>query len=110
MLKGKTVILVTHQVDFAKSCDHVMVLKEGQLMGSGPFEKIEDHEVPEPMVISRNASAKTGNIPPKRQKSSAVIHLHKTLRRHLSDHKATINEAVDQMNESRPKTRTHNGS
>jgi len=93
ILKGKTIILVTHQVDFARSCDNIIVMDQGAVTGTGPFEKIEEHELDIQKVASQIEKGSSYELkkPPKR-KESAVLRLHKTLRRHASDHQATINE------------------
>ncbi|KAM0065996.1 putative ABC-type xenobiotic transporter [Helianthus debilis subsp. tardiflorus] len=39
-LEGKTVILVTHQVEFLSSVDNILVMQDGQIKQSGNYEKI----------------------------------------------------------------------
>ncbi|KAK1436884.1 hypothetical protein QVD17_02668 [Tagetes erecta] len=39
-LEGKTVILVTHQVEFLSSVDDILVMQNGQITQSGNYEKI----------------------------------------------------------------------
>ncbi|KAM0065999.1 putative ABC-type xenobiotic transporter [Helianthus debilis subsp. tardiflorus] len=39
-LEGKTVILVTHQVEFLSSVDHILVMQDGQIKQSGNYENI----------------------------------------------------------------------
>jgi len=100
ILKGKTVILVTHQVDFAKRCDQTIFMKGGEVRGQGPLDQIQDQEpaaTAEAFRVARKKSIdETAEIKPRRKKS-AMLQLHKTLRRHASDHQTTINEAaVDQ--------------
>ncbi|KAH7372901.1 hypothetical protein KP509_17G027800 [Ceratopteris richardii] len=40
LLKGKTVILVTHQVEFLKGADLVLVMREGTIIQSGKYEDV----------------------------------------------------------------------
>ncbi|KAH7372902.1 hypothetical protein KP509_17G027900 [Ceratopteris richardii] len=42
LLKGKTVILVTHQVEFLRGADLVLVMREGTIVQSGKYEDILD--------------------------------------------------------------------
>jgi len=44
-LKGKTVILVTHQVDFVKNCENIIVIEKGRVLGSGTLEELEERGV-----------------------------------------------------------------
>ncbi|KAK9069721.1 hypothetical protein SSX86_010115 [Deinandra increscens subsp. villosa] len=39
-LEGKTVILVTHQVEFLSSVDNILVLQDGQITQSGNYENV----------------------------------------------------------------------
>lgn len=39
-LKSKTVILVTHQIQFIKKADKILVLKEGQSLAFGSYDKL----------------------------------------------------------------------
>jgi len=40
VLKGKTIILVTHQVDFARRCENIIVMEGGQILGNGKYEDL----------------------------------------------------------------------
>lgn len=40
MLKGKSVILVTHHLNFAKEADHIVVLEEGRVETQGTFDQV----------------------------------------------------------------------
>ncbi|WNK00314.1 ABC transporter ATP-binding protein [Thalassospiraceae bacterium LMO-JJ14] len=46
-LKGlKTVILIAHRLSTIKNCDRLLVMKDGELVGVGPFQKLrEENEV-----------------------------------------------------------------
>ncbi|EAS01881.2 ABC transporter C family protein (macronuclear) [Tetrahymena thermophila SB210] len=41
LLKDKTVLLVTHQIHFTKSCDEILVLEQGNLAHRGKFHELE---------------------------------------------------------------------
>lgn len=45
LLKSKTVVLVTHHLKLLSSDDsvQVIVLKEGRVAGSGPFDDVKQH-------------------------------------------------------------------
>jgi ATP-binding cassette subfamily C (CFTR/MRP) protein 4 len=44
-LKGKTIILVTHQVDFVKNCENIIVIEKGKVLGSGTLEELQQKGV-----------------------------------------------------------------
>ncbi|EAR91413.2 ABC transporter family protein (macronuclear) [Tetrahymena thermophila SB210] len=41
MLKGKTVLMVTHHLDFAQKADKVLIMKEGLIIKQGIYEEIK---------------------------------------------------------------------
>ncbi|EAR91416.2 ABC transporter family protein (macronuclear) [Tetrahymena thermophila SB210] len=41
MLKGKTVLMVTHHLDFAQKADKVLIIKEGLIVEQGTYEEIQ---------------------------------------------------------------------
>uniref|UniRef100_A0A673BSI4 Cystic fibrosis transmembrane conductance regulator n=1 Tax=Sphaeramia orbicularis TaxID=375764 RepID=A0A673BSI4_9TELE len=41
LLKNKCRILVTHQLQYLKAADHILVLKEGHIMAEGTYSKLE---------------------------------------------------------------------
>ncbi|CAH0557999.1 unnamed protein product [Brassicogethes aeneus] len=41
-LKGKTRVLITHQLQYLKSADHIIVLDEGRIAAQGTFEELSD--------------------------------------------------------------------
>ena len=45
VLKGKTVLLTTHQVDFARSCENIIIMEEGCVLGSGTYEELKQQGV-----------------------------------------------------------------
>jgi len=44
-LKGKTIILVTHQVDYVKNCENIIVIEKGKVLGSGTLEELKSKGV-----------------------------------------------------------------
>jgi len=44
-LKGKTIILVTHQVDFVKNCENIIVMEGGRVLGSGTLDELKRNGV-----------------------------------------------------------------
>ncbi|KAJ3162748.1 Multidrug resistance-associated protein 4 [Geranomyces michiganensis] len=40
ILKGKAVILVTHQLQYVSNCDHVCVIENGRITGDGPYQQV----------------------------------------------------------------------
>ncbi|EAR99967.2 ABC transporter family protein (macronuclear) [Tetrahymena thermophila SB210] len=43
LLKGKTILLVTHQIPFTKNADRVIILDEGKIQQIGTFKEVEQH-------------------------------------------------------------------
>ncbi|XP_033742885.1 LOW QUALITY PROTEIN: multidrug resistance-associated protein 5-like [Pecten maximus] len=43
MLQGKTVILVTHQLQYMKHCDEIMVMEEGRIAENGSHESLLEY-------------------------------------------------------------------
>ncbi|MCE3215722.1 ABC transporter C member 14 [Datura stramonium] len=39
-LKDKTIVLVTHQVDFLHNADHILVMRDGKIVQSGKYEEL----------------------------------------------------------------------
>ncbi|KAK4379949.1 hypothetical protein RND71_001811 [Anisodus tanguticus] len=39
-LKDKTVVLITHQVDFLHNADHILVMRDGKIVQSGKYEEL----------------------------------------------------------------------
>ena len=42
LLRGKTVIFVTHQLQYLKDCDQVLLLKEGRIAEIGQHDQLMD--------------------------------------------------------------------
>ncbi|PHU30659.1 ABC transporter C family member 4 [Capsicum chinense] len=40
VLKDKTIVLVTHQVDFLHNADHILVMRDGKIVQSGKYEEL----------------------------------------------------------------------
>jgi len=45
VLHGKTVLLTTHQVDFARSCENIVIMEDGRVLGSGTYEELKQQGV-----------------------------------------------------------------
>ena len=45
VLKGKTILLTTHQVDFARSCENIIIMEDGKALGSGTYEELKQQGV-----------------------------------------------------------------
>ena len=45
VLKGKTVLLTTHQVDFARSCENIILMEKGKVLGSGTYEELKEQGI-----------------------------------------------------------------
>ena len=43
-LKGKTILLVTHHIQFTRLCDNVFLMANGSLIAQGTFEDISKAE------------------------------------------------------------------
>ncbi|XP_060065904.1 ATP-binding cassette sub-family C member 5-like [Ylistrum balloti] len=43
LLQGKTVILVTHQLQYLKDCDEILVMEEGRIAENGSHESLLEH-------------------------------------------------------------------
>ena len=41
-LKGKTVVMVTHAVAFAKCADEIIIMKKGEIVAKGSYEDLKD--------------------------------------------------------------------
>jgi len=45
VLKGKTILLTTHQVDFARGCENIILMEEGRVLGSGTYEQLKQQNI-----------------------------------------------------------------
>ena len=45
VLKGKTVLLTTHQVDFARGCENIILMEDGRVLGSGTYEELKRQNI-----------------------------------------------------------------
>jgi len=45
ILKGKTIILVTHQVDFVRTCENIIVMENGRVLGSGTMDSLSEQNI-----------------------------------------------------------------
>ncbi|ESQ43805.1 hypothetical protein EUTSA_v10005741mg [Eutrema salsugineum] len=73
-LKGKTVLLVTHQVDFLHNVDCILVMRDGMIVQSGRYDELVSngldfgalvaaHETSMELVEAGSASAAATNVP-----------------------------------------------
>ena len=60
VLKGKTIILVTHQVDYVKNCENIIAMEDGKVLGSGTLEELTANGV-HPEKIFGDDAASHGN-------------------------------------------------
>ena len=52
MLAGKTVLLVTHQLQFAPRCDLVMMMEEGKIVQLGSYEQLQSVGIDFAAIVS----------------------------------------------------------
>ncbi|KAH6831928.1 multidrug resistance-associated protein 4 [Perilla frutescens var. hirtella] len=45
VLKDKTVLLVTHQIDFLRNADLILVMRDGKIVQSGKYEELLQHDM-----------------------------------------------------------------
>ena len=45
VLKGKTILLTTHQVDFARGCENIVLMEDGKVLGSGTYEDLKRQNI-----------------------------------------------------------------
>ena len=43
ILKKKTVVLVTHQLQYLSQCDYIYVLKDGKVVEKGKYSQLMDN-------------------------------------------------------------------
>ncbi|KAF9815043.1 hypothetical protein SFRURICE_010601 [Spodoptera frugiperda] len=53
-LANKTVVLVTHQLQFIKSVDHVVIMDNGKIIGNGAFEELDEKELKIIQLMNEN--------------------------------------------------------
>ena len=44
-VQGKTILLTTHQVDFARGCENIILMENGKVLGSGTYEELKQQGV-----------------------------------------------------------------
>ncbi|ORZ09044.1 P-loop containing nucleoside triphosphate hydrolase protein [Lobosporangium transversale] len=59
LLKGKARVLVTHQLQYIKDCENVIVLEQGQVTHAGRVDAVMQHEVEVERVINDGASIRS---------------------------------------------------
>ncbi|KFK35440.1 hypothetical protein AALP_AA5G284600 [Arabis alpina] len=73
-LKGKTILLVTHQVDFLHNVDRILVMRDGMIVQSGRYDELVSsgldfgalvaaHETSMELVEAGSASVGVANVP-----------------------------------------------
>nr|XP_043631930.1 ABC transporter C family member 8-like [Erigeron canadensis] len=80
-LKGKTVILVTHQVEFLPLVDDILVIKDGQIIQSGSYEDLLMAGAAFEQLVNAHKDAITGLEPSSHENPSR---LHKQVNMHQS--------------------------
>ena len=56
VLKGKTVLLTTHQVDFARSCENIILMQHGRVLGKGTYEELKKQNIDVDRVFGNSQS------------------------------------------------------
>jgi len=56
LLKGKTIIMSTHQVEMIKNCDHIIFMEDGRVLGSGSYEELKRQNVEVDKVFGHKSS------------------------------------------------------
>ncbi|XP_020292124.1 probable multidrug resistance-associated protein lethal(2)03659 isoform X2 [Pseudomyrmex gracilis] len=68
-LKNKTRILVTHQLQYLKQCDYIILLNKGQIENHGTFKTLQEKQVNFLEILAKNEETKETNESPKRDTS-----------------------------------------
>ncbi|XP_015233372.1 PREDICTED: multidrug resistance-associated protein 4-like isoform X1 [Cyprinodon variegatus] len=63
-LKGKPRILVTHQLQYLKAADEILVLKEGHLVAKGPYNELQRSGVDFTSLLKKEEEEDQQQIPP----------------------------------------------
>jgi len=77
VLKHKTRILVTHDVEIFKRAQRIVVMKEGRIVGDGTFERLQDERILEDVLSVHRKNMKIYKEPlfeleiPKAKKSKS---------------------------------------
>ncbi|XP_010468928.1 PREDICTED: ABC transporter C family member 14 [Camelina sativa] len=85
-LKGKTILLVTHQVDFLHNVDRILVMRDGMIVQSGRYDELVSsgldfgelvaaHETSMELVEAGSASSTAANVPvasPRTQRTISI--------------------------------------
>ncbi|XP_023751709.1 ABC transporter C family member 8 isoform X3 [Lactuca sativa] len=72
-LKKKTVILVTHQVEFLSSVDNILVMKDGQVTQSGNYEELLMAGAAFEQLVNAHKDAITGLEPSPSENKNEVV-------------------------------------
>jgi ABC-type multidrug transport system fused ATPase/permease subunit len=60
-LRGKTIILVTHALNFIKQADRVIVIEDGRILSNGTFKELSDHSLLPSFELSITKREKEGD-------------------------------------------------
>ena len=106
VLKGKTILFATHLIDFAKKCDNLYMIKNGEIKLSGTANELLNPEVEKqgPHLELKRALSKTGeelkNAKKLAMKSSKLL---KVLQRHTSEYKYILDKPKEEEIQQAPK-------
>ncbi|XP_073063351.1 ABC transporter C family member 14 [Primulina eburnea] len=56
-LRGKTIILVTHQVDFLHNVDQILVMREGSIVQSGKYDKLLESDMDFKVLVTAHEAS-----------------------------------------------------
>lgn len=42
-MKGKTIVIITHAIDYAKYFDYIFMMEKGQIIQQGTYLELKDH-------------------------------------------------------------------
>ncbi|KAL8232426.1 hypothetical protein R6Q57_002204 [Mikania cordata] len=73
-LEGKTVILVTHQVEFLSSVDNILVMQDGQITQSGNYENVLMAGTSFEQLVNAHKEAVTGLNPSSFENKTRNMH------------------------------------
>jgi len=76
-LKGKTIILVTHQVDFVKNCENIIVMEAGKVLGSGTLDELRENGVHPEKIFGDDDSKDQSDLSLSKAASIAEPELHR---------------------------------
>lgn len=57
LLRGKTIILVTHQLQYLQNADHIIIMDRGEMVGSGSYESLKSSGLDFAKMLTKNAES-----------------------------------------------------